>query len=112
MAGKEALSVEKRKEKRQFRREKQRAENAGRAQKMHMARVEDGQEALEKPELKKPYYIGCSGWFYWGWKGIFYPDDIPTGKWFGHYAQHFDTVELNAPFYSWPTVATVKTWLR
>jgi uncharacterized protein YecE (DUF72 family) len=22
------------------------------------------------------------------------------------------TVELNAPFYGWPTVATVKTWLR
>ncbi|CDM61713.1 hypothetical protein LPU83_pLPU83d_0342 (plasmid) [Rhizobium favelukesii] len=22
------------------------------------------------------------------------------------------TVELNAPFYSWPTVATVKIWLR
>ena len=25
---------------------------------------------------------------------------------------HFSTVELNAPFYSWPTVATVESWLR
>ena len=31
---------------------------------------------------------------------------------FRAYAELFDTVELNAPFYSWPTVATVKTWLR
>ena len=36
----------------------------------------------------------------------------PSGQWFAHYASHFRTVELNAPFYSWPTVATVKTWLR
>ena len=39
----------------------------------------------------------------------------PTSKtrgWFEHYAQAFNTVELNAPFYAWPTSATVKSWLR
>ncbi len=27
-------------------------------------------------------------------------------------AAKFDTVELNAPFYSWPKPATIKTWRR
>ena len=56
--------------------------------------------------------MGCSGWFYWHWKGPFYPEDVPTHRWFRHYVTHFKTVELNAPFYSWPKVSTVKTWKR
>jgi uncharacterized protein YecE (DUF72 family) len=28
-----------------------------------------------------------------------------------HYSREFSTVELNAPFYSWPTVAAVKKWV-
>ena len=56
--------------------------------------------------------VGCSGWFYWHWRGQFYPRELPTNLWFEHYANHFRTVELNAPFYAWPTVATILTWLR
>jgi hypothetical protein len=33
-------------------------------------------------------------------------------NWFGHYLKHFDTVEINASFYSWPTVADVQAWRR
>jgi len=57
-------------------------------------------------------HVGCSGWFYWHWRGEFYPADLPTNRWFEHYARHFKTVELNAPFYSWPTVAAVQAWVR
>ena len=56
--------------------------------------------------------VGCSGWFYWHWRESFYPPGMPTSRWFQHYAGKFRTVELNAPFYSWPTVATVETWRR
>jgi uncharacterized protein YecE (DUF72 family) len=58
------------------------------------------------------YHVGCSGWFYWHWRGAFYPEDLPSSRWFEHYARHFKTVELNAPFYSWPTLATVARWNR
>jgi uncharacterized protein YecE (DUF72 family) len=58
------------------------------------------------------FHIATSGWFYREWKGAFYPDELPSHKWFGHYAQQFNTVELNAPFYRWPKPATVKTWKR
>jgi uncharacterized protein YecE (DUF72 family) len=57
-------------------------------------------------------HVGCSGWFYWHWRGEFYPENLPTNKWFKHYAGRFETVELNAPFYSWPTVGAVRGWLR
>jgi uncharacterized protein YecE (DUF72 family) len=53
-----------------------------------------------------------SGWFYWKWRGMFYPEDLPTGEWFKHYAKRHDTVEINASFYSWPTVVNVKAWRR
>src|SRR4030095_3566882 len=46
------------------------------------------------------------------WRGPFYPADLPTNRWFPHYAGRFKTVELNAPFYSWPTIATVESWIR
>jgi uncharacterized protein YecE (DUF72 family) len=40
------------------------------------------------------------------------PGRVPSSRWFSIYEQQFKTVELNAPFYSWPTIGAVKTWLR
>lgn len=58
-------------------------------------------------------HVGCSGWFYSHWRGVFYPPQDPsTNLWFGYYANVFKTVELNAPFYRWPTPATVRRWKR
>ena len=57
-------------------------------------------------------HVGCSGWFYWHRRNLFYPADIPTHHWFRHYLSVFDTVELNAPFYRWPQPSTVKGWVR
>src|SRR5688572_7033705 len=56
--------------------------------------------------------IGCSGWFYWHWKGRFYPENESTRDWFAFYRRRFNTVELNAPFYGWPKPATVRHWRR
>lgn len=58
-------------------------------------------------------HVGCSGWFYSHWRGVFYPPGEPsTTLWFGYYANVFRTVELNAPFYRWPKAATVRRWKR
>ena len=43
--------------------------------------------------------IGTSGWSYEHWKGRFYPDSLAKSHWFDFYAQHFNTVEVNATFY-------------
>jgi uncharacterized protein YecE (DUF72 family) len=99
--------------KRAERREKQRRENVGRALKMHDLRIKSLEQSISKPDFEFPRYnVGCSGWFYWHWKNIFYPENMPTSLWFKHYSKQFNTVELNAPFYSWPTRATVESWIR
>lgn len=54
--------------------------------------------------------IGCSGWNYRHWRGVFYPEGVPVKHWFAHYAQAFDTVEINASFYRLPTAATFAKW--
>jgi uncharacterized protein YecE (DUF72 family) len=112
---KSTLTSEERRARRAERREKQRLENIVRAEKMHTARLEfEENERRRKISKSEPalYNIGCSGWYYWHWDKIFYPDTLPRSEWFTHYADNFKTVELNAPFYSWPTVATVKSWIR
>ncbi|UCC99994.1 MAG: DUF72 domain-containing protein [Phycisphaerales bacterium] len=54
--------------------------------------------------------IGTSGWYYDHWRERFYPPDLPKSKWFEHYAQHFDTVEINNTFYHLPKEQTVQRW--
>ncbi|WP_210212764.1 DUF72 domain-containing protein, partial [Mesorhizobium sp. M7A.F.Ca.ET.027.03.2.1] len=110
-APKKDIGLEERRERRKLRRQKQRAENIGRAEKMHLARVAAKEPGSSAMELANSAYVGCSGWFYWKWRGNFYPVEMPTSEWFNRYAQQFDTVEINASFYSWPTVANVKSWL-
>ena len=114
-----------RRARREERRARQRTANVGRAQRMHDARLEyertqnenqrssgtRASSALATAGVRR-FFVGCSGWFYWHWRESFYPASIPSSRWFSHYASQFRTVELNAPFYSWPTVATVDTWLR
>ena len=46
--------------------------------------------------------IGTSGWNYEHWKGLFYPEDLPQGKWLDFYSRHFNTVEINYSFYRLP----------
>jgi hypothetical protein len=100
--------------KRQARRDGQREQNITRAAQMHEARLAHVLPPTKRQEAAKlsAYYVGCSGWFYRHWRGRFYPAGSKTSDWFTHYAKKFHTVELNAPFYAWPTVATVKTWKK
>lgn len=109
---KPTLTPEEKRAKKAERRAKQRAANAMRAEKMHRARLADSDTGKPPSDRLPKLNIACSGWFYWDWKGLFYPSQMPTSDWFAHYAGHFPTVELNAPFYAWPTVNTVKTWLK
>ena len=56
------------------------------------------------------YYVGCSGWHYEHWRGLYYPQDLPKPKWLSFYAQQFDTVELNNSFYRLPSEQAFGTW--
>jgi uncharacterized protein YecE (DUF72 family) len=54
--------------------------------------------------------IGCSGWSYEHWRGLFYPQSGSTSRWLELYAESFDTVEVNATFYRLPSAKTVEGW--
>ncbi|MFN2520012.1 MAG: DUF72 domain-containing protein [Candidatus Limnocylindria bacterium] len=54
--------------------------------------------------------IGTSGWQYRHWRGDFYPAGLPVSGWLRSYAERFDTVELNNPFYRQPERATFARW--
>jgi uncharacterized protein YecE (DUF72 family) len=56
--------------------------------------------------------IGCSGWNYDHWRnGVFYPPRLSPRGWLEYYAQHFDTVEVNATFYRLPRESAVANWV-
>jgi uncharacterized protein YecE (DUF72 family) len=54
--------------------------------------------------------IGCSGFHYKEWKGIFYPEKLAQRKWFGYYSAHFNTLELNVTIYRFPRVGFLRNW--
>jgi uncharacterized protein YecE (DUF72 family) len=56
--------------------------------------------------------IGCSGWSYAHWRGVLYPEHGSTGAWLSRYAEHFDTVEVNATFHRLPTRQSVERWAK
>jgi uncharacterized protein YecE (DUF72 family) len=57
--------------------------------------------------------IGCSGWNYAHWRnGVFYPPRLPPRRWLAFYAEHFDTVEVNATFYRLPRPSAVEGWVE
>src|SRR3954466_14485718 len=55
-------------------------------------------------------HVGCSGWVYKHWRGIFYPEGLPQKRWFERYAEEFDSVEINASFYRLPLESTFDGW--
>ena len=55
-------------------------------------------------------YVGTSGYVYPHWRGRFYPPALPSRQWLAFYARHFDTVELNNPFYRLPAKAAFRGW--
>ena len=57
-----------------------------------------------------PITIGCCGWSYKDWNGVFYPDKMPAGDYLSFYAEHFDTVEVDGTFYRTPSPSMVRGW--
>jgi uncharacterized protein YecE (DUF72 family) len=64
----------------------------------------------EPADHSLPIRVGCSGWNYRHWRGLFYPEGLAMKRWFVHYAQHFDTVEINNSFYRLPAASVFDAW--
>lgn len=55
-------------------------------------------------------WIGTSGWTYDGWRGPFFPQDVPKRLWLNYYSQTFSTAEINSSFYRTPSLEAVRAW--
>jgi len=56
--------------------------------------------------------VGTSGWTYDDFDGAFYPPGVRGAERLAYYAEHFDTVEVNATFYRFPTRTMIDAWNR
>src|SRR5215217_8592044 len=55
-------------------------------------------------------YIGTSGYSYKDWREIFYPKGLAQREWLAFYAQHYNTVEINATFYGHFSRTVIERW--
>ena len=56
-------------------------------------------------------YVGCSGFFYRDWVGVFYPHILKREDYIRFYSKYFEAVEINASFYAFPNRGNVKSML-
>lgn len=57
-------------------------------------------------------HVGTSSWSTTDWYGVFYPAELQPGEFIAYYAQHLDTVEIDATFYRPPSPEMVTNWAR
>lgn len=57
-------------------------------------------------------FVGTSGWQYADWRGGLYPEHLATSHWLEHYAEAFQTVEVNNAFYRLPEEAVFAGWAK
>jgi uncharacterized protein YecE (DUF72 family) len=64
------------------------------------------QRRVKKSEIR----IGISGWRYAGWRGKFYPKDLPQRRELEFAANTFSSVEINGSFYSLQLPSSYQRW--
>lgn len=57
-------------------------------------------------------HVGTSGFSYPEWRGTFYPEGLPAGRFLEEYAKRLDAVEVNHTFQRFPQEAALAKWLR
>lgn len=60
--------------------------------------------------MKNKAIIGCSGFSERLWKGIFYPEDLPSKDYLSYYSTQLDALEVNSTFYRKPLLKTLESW--
>ncbi len=54
--------------------------------------------------------IGTVGFGYKQWLGTFYPEKMPSRQFLPHFAQFFDSAEIDSTFYGTPRATSVNKW--
>lgn len=63
-----------------------------------------------KPIAHPQFYVGCAKWGRKEWKDLIYPKKTKEADFLGEYVKHFNSIELNAIFYSLPKEEQILKW--
>ena len=63
-------------------------------------------KAINQPN----FYVGCAKWGRKEWKDLIYPKKTKESDFLGEYVKHFNSIELNAVFYSIPKEEQILKW--
>ena len=55
-------------------------------------------------------HIGTCAWSHDDWRGVFYPEHLPSSERLAFYARWFDAVEVDSTFYHIPTPHVAEHW--
>jgi uncharacterized protein YecE (DUF72 family) len=83
------------------------AAGAGRGESLEEKETRMSSEAAHPHQV----HIGSCAWAFEDWRGVFYPPELPPGRWLGWYARTFNAVEIDSTFYATPPAHTVAKWL-
>jgi len=75
----------------------------------------DGEQtAITLPQTKSKenpsFFVGCAKWGRKEWVGLIYPEKTKEKDFLGAYVKHFNSIELNAVFYSIPKEDQLLKW--
>lgn len=62
---------------------------------------------METPAICK---IGTCAWSYDDWRGVFYPEHLPSSERLEFYARHLSAVEVDATFHHAPKQSVIEHW--
>lgn len=76
---------------------------------------EDGKQTditlgSNKPVENAEFYIGCAKWGRKEWVNMIYPPKTKEADFLDEYVKHFNSIELNAVFYSIPNAELIRKW--
>ncbi|MES2457933.1 MAG: DUF72 domain-containing protein [Bacteroidota bacterium] len=63
-----------------------------------------------KPVERPAFYIGCAKWGRKEWVNMIYPPKTKEANFLDEYVKHFNSIELNAVFYSIPNADLIRKW--
>jgi uncharacterized protein YecE (DUF72 family) len=75
----------------------------------------DGEQTLKtlatgKPAKSPEFYVGCAKWGRKEWLNMIYPPKTKEADFLDEYVKHFNSIELNAVFYSIPKAELIRKW--
>jgi uncharacterized protein YecE (DUF72 family) len=63
-------------------------------------------------KLPSNLHVGTSSWSSTDWYEVFYPTDLKPAEFITHYAQHFNTVEIDSTWHHMPSTFVVDGWRK